>query len=52
MDDFISKHVVHGSTAYMGGHRAIKLTYEGFDAENLIRSEIEDRRGRTVVSCE
>ena len=52
VDNFISKHAVHGTVAFMGGHRAIKVIYEGLDAENLIRSEINDWRGQTVVSCE
>jgi len=51
LDNFISRGAIHGSIVYMGDHRRIKVTYEGLDAENLIRSEINDRRGRTVVSC-
>jgi len=51
LDNFISRGATHGSIVHMGDHRRIKVTYEGLDAENLIRSEIKDRKGQTVVSC-
>jgi hypothetical protein len=34
-----------------GTHGRIKINYRGLDVENLIRSEIEGRKGRSVISC-
>ncbi len=35
----------------VGTYDCIVVNYRGFDIENLIRSEIEGRKGRSVVSC-
>jgi hypothetical protein len=35
----------------VGTHDRIVVNYRGLDVENLIRSEIEGRKGRSVVSC-
>lgn len=32
-------------------HDRIIVNYRGLDVENLIRSEIEGRKGRSVISC-
>jgi hypothetical protein len=36
----------------VGTHDRIIVNYRGFDIGNLIRAEIEGRKGRTVISCE
>jgi hypothetical protein len=35
----------------VGTHDRIVVNYSGLDVENLIRSEIEDRKGRSIISC-
>ena len=35
----------------VGTHDRIVVNYRGLNVENLIRSEIEGRKGRSVVSC-
>lgn len=35
----------------VGRHDRIIVNYRGFDIENLIRSEIEGRKGQSVISC-
>jgi len=35
----------------VGKHDRIIVNYRGLDVENLIRSEIEGRKGRSVISC-
>ena len=35
----------------VGKHDRIVVNYRGLDVENLIRSEIKGRKGRSVISC-
>lgn len=35
----------------VGTYDRIVSNYRGLDVENLIRSEIEGRKGRSVISC-
>jgi hypothetical protein len=35
----------------VGTHDRIIVNYGDLDVENLVRSEIEGRKGRSVISC-
>lgn len=48
LGDFISSKTKPGDVKTLG--KRIKMTYEAINAEDLIRSEIDGRKGRTVVS--
>ena len=49
--NYITKGVEHGMVGRVGTHNRIVVNYRGLNVENLIRSEIEGRKGRSVVSC-
>ncbi|KAK0635962.1 hypothetical protein B0T17DRAFT_517754 [Bombardia bombarda] len=48
LGNYISNQTEPGDVARLGTR--IKMTYDGMNAETLIRSEIKGREGRTVVS--
>ncbi len=50
LGNFISKATKYGDTSRYGVHSRIKLTYEALDSESLIKSEIQGRKGRMVIS--
>ncbi len=50
LGNFLSTETNRGDNTRPG--ERIKMTYEAMNAENLIKSEIEERKGHTVVSCE
>lgn len=48
LGSYISSKTKPGDVKPLG--KRIKMTYEAMNAEDLIRSEIDGRKGRTVVS--
>jgi len=48
--NYITKGAEHGMLGRVGTHGRIMVNYRGLDVENLIRSEIEGRKGRSVIS--
>ena len=50
LDNYISEKIYYGNIDYQGSHDWIKVTYNGLDTRNLIRSEIKGRKGRTAIT--
>ncbi|KAH6696565.1 hypothetical protein BKA61DRAFT_741711 [Leptodontidium sp. MPI-SDFR-AT-0119] len=48
--NYITNGAEHGKVGRVGRHDRIIVNYRGLDVENLIRSEIEGRKGRSVIS--
>jgi hypothetical protein len=49
LGNYLSSATRQGDITTIG--KRITMTYKAMNAENLIRSKIEDRKGYTVVSC-
>ncbi|CZR58393.1 uncharacterized protein PAC_08285 [Phialocephala subalpina] len=48
--NYITKGAEHGMVGRISTHDRIIVNYRGLDVENLIRSELEGRKGQSVVS--
>jgi len=48
--NYITSGAEHGKIGRVGRHDRIVVNYRGLDVENLIRSKIEGRKGRSVIS--
>jgi hypothetical protein len=50
LGNYLSSKTKQGDISWYG--QRIKMTFEAMNAKFLIESEIKDRKGHTVVSCE
>lgn len=48
---FLSQRASESTIKKLGTHGRITLTYEAMRADQLIASEISQRKGKTLVSC-